>query len=69
MWSPRTKTKRVDKGAFDLLHSGVRRNVPREDYTKIFTKIPIAQPKRPSFLPSPHDTHFQLQDENERLRS
>jgi hypothetical protein len=52
MSSTRGKTRRNNLSSADLLHSGVRRTVTREDYTKLFTKIRIGEPKRYSFLPS-----------------
>lgn len=52
MSSARGKAGRNNLSSADLLHSGVRRTVTREDYTKLFTKIRIGQPKRNSFLPS-----------------
>lgn len=52
MSSARGKTRRNNLISADLLHSGVRRKVTREDYTKLFTKIRIVEPKRNQFLPS-----------------
>lgn len=52
-----------------MLHSGVRRSIGREDYTKLFAKIRISQPKRQSFLPSSgRDVPEEWQAENARLR-
>ncbi len=69
MSSARGKNLRSNRSSVDLLHSGVRRTVAREDYTKIFTKIRIGQPKRHSFLPSSRaDPQSELEAINAHLR-
>lgn len=67
--SSRPKTKPQDATGFDLLHSGVRRCLSPQEYTKLFTKIRIGQPKRQSFLPCTDRAPLEdFHAENARLR-